>query len=146
MLVLVPAGPGGARLCVKCGVEGLLEGAALCRWHEAGPASATMEDRAAEERAYMDSLFVAGNVPKDVQHSVRLQSYFNQLDKIIECDQLSVVAPASCLSRDNLRPITTARAFAYSPCLQCRYRGEKRGRLSERVRHVSQVYEPRPGC
>ena len=48
----------------------------------------------------MDSLFVAGNVPKDVQHSLRLQRYFNQLDKIIECAQLSVLASASCLWRE----------------------------------------------
>jgi hypothetical protein len=37
-----------------------------------------------DSKAYMDSLFVAGEVPKTVHHSVRLQSYFAQLDKIIE--------------------------------------------------------------
>ena len=52
-----------------------------------------------EDRAYMDSLFVAGEVPKDVQHSVRLQSYFNQADKIIECAQWSLIVEPSQLSR-----------------------------------------------
>lgn len=40
-----------------------------------------------DDKAYMESLFVAGEVPKGVLHSVRLQSYFKQLEKILECAQ-----------------------------------------------------------
>ena len=51
-------------------------------------ATMAMHRSSTDDRAYMDSLFAAGEVPKTVQHSVRLQTYFNQLDKLLECAQL----------------------------------------------------------
>ena len=100
-----------------------------------------------EDRAYMDSLFVAGEVPKVVQHSVRLQTYFNKLDKIIECAQFLFEKPSKLSPTRHGPPKRPhPHCMAHSAAMLCRqswYRGTKKGRPSASVCALPQVCQPR---